>query len=453
MNISEKNLKFEISNLGSISSLTLDNIQYTLNVPIYPVVFRSHTFKKPINEHFDDNNKIRINSLSPVEFNKKFSDDLDVSYGIFVLENQITFDIKCDNLPSGVNLGFVIPLQGESFFNENEPIFREMCVFNPLYKYPDQQEFKKPVLNFEWESKTVAISAEAKNNLQFFIHKQNKQNCVRVSAESKELKITFLFNYKKTQYEKNDDVESIISKIEDRISQIETNQSQDIDIGYLFNLCRTLRHPGFCWEIDFVKPNQYMSKTLDLIKKIENIAYTSQNSVILKNKFSSEINQAAAFQNIRSHIRAEEGKITDAIFILNQFMKNNYDSLDTCRKANGLFSLSVAFLCDVQFINSLNSYKELWNLMYYCENKKRFTDGVIDAWSVLNLIYAFFVRYSKDFKNFLSTEIKSQSIEIYRHKQTTMVSFFEKDPTPIVSQIGVGFYNHACRKFPLLPKI
>lgn len=449
MIVSDKNIKFDLTNVGSITDLHINDDPYGLSVPIYPVVFKSHAFKKPVNDHLNDSAKININNTSPVEFTKAF-EDINVYFELSIKDDTIKFEVKTDKSALGVNLGLVIPVQSDEIFSGNDPLFRPMCLFKPAYKYPDQQEISIPAVRFKWGSKDVEISAEASASISFFIHKQNNQNCVRISSETNHLSILLSFNHTHQEIVETQEIEKIFHKIESRMFEIE--KEKNVDITYVFDLCRSLRHAGFCWEVDYIKPNENMARAIDLINQVESTVYASQNSVMLKNKFQAEINQAAAFQTVRAHIRAEDGKIADAITVLGQFFKHSYDMLNTMRKGTIIFSLSIAYLCDAQFLASYRLYEELWNLVRYTENNRRYSEGTMDAWIMLNLVYSFFMHYVLDFKNFFSTQVKSPASEIYRHKQKYFMQAMENDISPIVAQIGIGFYRHATTKFSTLPK-
>lgn len=449
MIVSEKNIKFELNDTGGIADFSVNGDLYGMNIPIYPVAFRSHAFRKPVNDHLDDSQKIQINTTNPIQFAKTF-DDIEAIYEISVSDNEIKIDIQSNKVNLGLNLGLVVPVQSDTLLSGNDPIFRNMCLYKPSYKYPDQQEITAPCIRFKWGTKDVAIKAESNSGVSFFIHKQNEQNCIRISSESNRISIVLSFNYVHVDVIETQEIEKIFTKIESRLFDLD--KEKHVDVTHIFDLCRTLRHAGFCWEVDYIKPNKMMQKSIDLIQRVETAVYASHNSVLLRNKFNAEINQTAAFQTIRAHIRAESGKTPDAITILSQFFKNCYDMLDTRRKGALIYTLAVAYLCDAQFAMSYKLFEELWNLLRYTENTKRYSDGTADAWITLNIIYSFFMYHVIDFRNYFSAQVKAPSSEVYRHKQKYFMQAMEHQLTPIISQIGIGFYNHATLKMADLPK-
>lgn len=448
MNISEKNIKFDLTNNGLITNLTINNDPYNLFVPIYVVLFKSHSFRNPVNDHLDDSSNIHVVGINPVRLTKIFG-DIEVSSIINIKNNSINFEIST-NTCNGLNIGLVIPVQSEKIFSGNDPVYRPMCFYKPSYKYQDQQEISTPTMHFQWGEKLVAITAESNSSINYFVHKQGEQNCVRVSSETNKISIEISFDYKKEESSETLEIDKIFTKIEDRLFEIEKEKNSDVT--FLIDLCRSLRHAGFCWEIDYIKPNQKMTKTIELIKQVESTIYSSPNSVLLKNKFQADINQLAAFQTLRAHIRAENGQMPDAITILGQFFKHSYDLLNTIRKSTILFSLSVAYLCDAQFHMSYKLYEELWNLLRHTENNRRYSEGVMDAWVMLNLVYSFFMYHVVEFKNFFSMQVKIPASELFRHKQKYFINLLNKDITSIISVIGIGFYNHATNKLKMLPK-
>ena len=252
-------------------------------------------------------------------------------------------------------------------------------------------------------------------------------------------------------YNYSDSAEAVVNNLDAAINKIDFESKDTIDITEVLDLCRTSRHPAIAWSVDFVEPRPEMAKITELISSLDASIYTTSDSIILKENIKADIYQLSAFQNIRAHIRAEKGEISEAIKIYEQFTDKHLEELDLSRRSNLLFSISIAYLCTRQFKKSFHYYNELWYEIKYADPSARFQSGGIDSWILLNCVYWFFIKHVDDFRHFISSDLKLYNKDIWNHKKISFLNILHDDNSWVASLVGIGFYNEAARLMPSLP--
>lgn len=249
-----------------------------------------------------------------------------------------------------------------------------------------------------------------------------------------------------------DIIDSLDEVLENLRIASKTDFNKNIDVTEILDLCRSARHPSISWQTDFVEPRPEMDEVKELIKSIDNSIFVLPDSIKLKSNISADIYQLSAFNNIRAHMRSEDGRINQSLKIYENFYNTFYDDLDLSRKANLNYSYAMALLSDGKYEECWKKYEELWYLLKYCDPDQRFKSGILDSWSLLNHVFWFFVKHIEEFRYFLSSKLKIHNKDLWNHKKISYLHILHDDHTWVVSLMGKGFYDHACSKMTNLPK-
>ena len=223
------------------------------------------------------------------------------------------------------------------------------------------------------------------------------------------------------------------------------------DVTAWMDLMRTCRQPQIMWKIDYIEPGKHLSKINDLLRRSEDILYKSRDSIDLKEGYTADINQQAAFNTIRIHLHSEDGHISVALKLLEDVLMKQYDGLSLIRQSNLLFHGTLIFLCCNNLELSFHCFEKHWALLKYARPDDRVKLGLWDNQSLLEIAHWFFIKHSEDFRDFYSVRTKTSINDIWNHKKIAMLYFLEYDNSWIVSFCGRPFYEHARSLNPQLP--
>ncbi len=185
MKIESDSSFLEISDNGVVTHLSVGEV-YPLTVPVYPFVFKEHSFYDTQCKHLDDTSTIHVTEQcdSSITFVKKFG-DFPARFNIRMFPDGFDYEM---NLPDmrGFRYGVVIPCSSEETTSLGDTLLCPISNFHRTFErtYRDQQIIKLPVVTWEWESKFVSVFLPMAYNSQFFVHNQGDENCIRISVHN-----------------------------------------------------------------------------------------------------------------------------------------------------------------------------------------------------------------------------------------------------------------------------
>ncbi len=212
---------------------------------------------------------------------------------------------------------------------------------------------------------------------------------------------------------------------------------------------RQSRHPGFLWEIDYIKPTKSLIAINKMVTHSENILFDSKNSIILKPEFSADIGILNLFNIIRAYIKAENNSIEDSMEIWNAIYKSQIGYLSITRQSNILCHMHSAFLCTGNFEKSFSCFMKHLALLKTTTHKNQHACGLWDNISIMHIMQCFFSKYVPQYRTFLSQNIGSTERSFLTHKKTALLKFMSIQL--IVQICSKPFYDHAKINFPNLP--
>jgi len=179
------------------------------------------------------------------------------------------------------------------------------------------------------------------------------------------------------------------------------------DVTAWMDLIRTCRQPQVMWNVDYIEPNEHLPAINDLIRCADEIIYQQPNSIELKNGYSAEINQQAAYNTIRVHLNSEDGHIEISLQLLKEMLREQYDDLSVIRQSNLLFHSSLIFLCCKKLELSYHNMQKHWALLKYSKPSERIQLGLWDNQCLLEMTCWFFVKHCEEFRDFYSIKTKT----------------------------------------------
>lgn len=243
------------------------------------------------------------------------------------------------------------------------------------------------------------------------------------------------------------DLTTLIEKTKGELEYLRTMKSGDVTPW--MDLIRTTRQPQIGWEIDYINPWPESKEIADMIRESERILFANDQEIYPKSCYQADIGQLSAFNTIRMHLRAEEGKYNTAKELFLNWFYDAYDRLSIIRKSNLLFHGCLMLLCCKNLQLSFDLYEKHWGIVKYASPADRFGLGLIDNHTILTMIYWFFYKHSGDVRDFLS--IKLQTNDLWNHKKVAMLNFLRYDNAWVASFCGLSFYKYAQLNFPSLP--
>lgn len=241
--------------------------------------------------------------------------------------------------------------------------------------------------------------------------------------------------------------EDIVGLLEKELEFLKTSH----DATAWMDLCRTARQSYILWHIDYIEPRDSIVQTNNLIKQSEELLYEDKTNIQLKNGYSADLQQQAAFNTIRAHLRAEEKDFQSALTIFQSLLDEHYDNLSTIRQSNLLMHCCLAFLCCNKWQKSYEYFTKHWILTKSLPEEERISLGIWDNQVIMQMIYWFLCFHLNDFREFYNVQSGSET-NVWAHKKIPLMNFLRYDDTWAVNFMGLAFYEHLCDQHPSLSR-
>lgn len=213
---------------------------------------------------------------------------------------------------------------------------------------------------------------------------------------------------------------------------------------------RQSRHPGFLWEIDYIKPSNSLIKINKMIMQSENILFDSNDSIMLKPQFSADPEILNFFNIIRAYIKAENGNIDKSIEMWISIYNSQIGYLSKTRQSNILCHMHSVFLCAGNFEKSFSCFMKHLTLLKISTHKEQQACGMWDNISLMNIIQYFFSKHVPQYRTFLSQKVNCTERSLLVHKKTALLKF--TNIQLIVQTCSKPFFDHAKTLFADIPE-
>ncbi len=184
VNLSTDSAIASLSEVGDVTSLSLQDKKLKMHIPIYLIIFEEHTFYNTSCRHLDGSAQIKIVQQcdNEVSFQKTF-EDIETNCSIRLDDKFLHIQMKVEKHLSGFHFGIVVPASsGITSLQEDivHPMVNYFRSFERLYR--DQQRTEYPIVTFPFNQSYLSVFLSQQYNSVFFIHEQNKETCVRITA-------------------------------------------------------------------------------------------------------------------------------------------------------------------------------------------------------------------------------------------------------------------------------
>lgn len=237
--------------------------------------------------------------------------------------------------------------------------------------------------------------------------------------------------------------EDLVEIIKNKIESIRT----PTDATTWMDICRTARQPQMLWHVDYLEPRDSLILVNELIRESEIILYGDKTNLSLKEGYTADLQQQAAFNTIRAHLRSEEGDFDGALKIFRELSEDFYDRLTTIRQSNLLMHCCLAFVCCGKFRDSYNFFQKHWVLLKSLSEDQRLDLGVWDNHVILHMIYWHVASHIRDFRDFYEIESGMQG-GVMAHKKVALLKCLDYDQTWCASFMGLPFHRRLCELYP-----
>jgi len=180
-----------INEMGTITRLNIGKSYIQTDIPIYSLVYEEYTKINPSCIHYTES-PIVITSLSESSlcFNKTFShyrsnNKLKFKYNIILNDNSISITIQLMTETSyNYRYGMVIPVNTDVILYDDVKSNYNLVNFHRTWerKWADQTYVDAPIASFGNNNYSVCCPIDY--NSQFFFHKQQENQCVRLSTST-----------------------------------------------------------------------------------------------------------------------------------------------------------------------------------------------------------------------------------------------------------------------------
>jgi len=250
------------------------------------------------------------------------------------------------------------------------------------------------------------------------------------------------YPFPRTQFKWDENPDQILEAAKILLKHLDSSVNEWIDV------CRQSRHPGFLWEIDYIKPSKALLEMNRLIIESEKILFEHDNDINLKPNFSTEESNLVLFNTARAYIKADND-IRKSMEIWNNLYNNPIDGLVSVRKSNLLCHLHTAFLCTGDFEKSYSCYLKHMTLLKITTYQEQHDYGLWDNMSIMHTLQSFFCKYVPEYLSFLAKKIKVTERILLSHKKNTILKLMPIQM--IVQSCSKPFYDHAKSIMPELP--
>lgn len=218
------------------------------------------------------------------------------------------------------------------------------------------------------------------------------------------------------------------------------------DVTAWMDICRTARQPQMLWHVDYIEPRDSLALVNDLIRESEIVLYGDKTNIFLKEGYSADFQQQAAFNTIRAHLRSEEDDFVAALSIFKTLLDHFYDKLTPIRQSNLLMHGCLSFVCCGDFRQSHEYFKKHWILLKSLPEDQRLGLGIWDNHVILHMIYWHISANVRDFRDFY--EVESGATGMMSHKKIALLKCLDYDQTWCAGFMGLPFHKQLCKLYP-----